>query len=67
MDLSWPWGLVTLGLAPLLTSATPWSGLEARRLLVCGAYVAAGLRMGLGAVMLAARGHLARELPRSVC
>ena len=63
VDISWPWGLVTIGLGPLL-SADRLASLDTRTWLVSGAYILSGLRMGLGAVYLAYKGHLAQELPR---
>ena len=63
VDVSWPWGLVTIGLVPLF-SAKSLASVDTRTWLVSGAYILSGLRMGLGAVYLAYKGHLAKELPR---
>jgi len=63
VDLAWPWGLVALGLQPLL-SPTPDQAWLDRRTLVAAAYTFAGLRMGLGAVALWVKGHLNEEMPR---
>ena len=63
VDLSWPWGLFILGLSPLLCPHTV-RVLTPRRLLVMTAYTLAGLRMGLGGLIMALRGHLNQELPR---
>ena len=63
VDISWPWGLFTIGLVPLL-SAQSLASMDTRTWLVSGAYILSGLRMGLGAVYLAYKGHLAQELPR---
>ena len=63
VDISWPWGLVTIGLCPLL-SAHSLASLDTRTWLVSGAYITSGLRMGLGAVYMTYKGHLAQELPR---
>ena len=38
--------------------------MDMRTLVVSGAYIMSGLRMGLGGVMLAVKGHLGQELPR---
>ena len=38
--------------------------MDTRTLVVSGAYIMSGLRMGLGGVMLAVKGHLGQELPR---
>ena len=62
VDISWPWGLVTIGLCPLLTGG--WSQMDTRTMIVSAAYILSGLRMGLGGIMLAAKGHLGQELPR---
>ena len=47
VDIAWPWGLVTIGLVPLLCppEAGAWS---LRSVLVMGAFFAAGGRMALG-------------------
>lgn len=63
VDLAWPWGLVALGLPPLLSPA-PGQGWLDRRTLVSLAYTLAGLRMGLGALALWGKGHLQEEMPR---
>merc|ERR1712168_737750 len=60
VDISWPWGLVTLGICPLLSGAQ----LDTRTMMVSGAYILSGLRMGLGGIALAMKGHLRNELPR---
>ena len=57
VDLSWPWGLFILGLCPLL-SPSPAMVFTTRTVLVMAAYSLAGLRMGLGGVAMALRGHL---------
>ena len=62
VDLAWPWGLVVLGLTPLISGfPEAWN---LRMIMVMSAYVLAGLRMGLGAITLAILGHLKNELPR---
>jgi len=64
VDIAWPWGLVTIGLSPML-AGTHWPVLElGRENLVMVAYLVSGLRMGLGALVLAALGHLSKEMPR---
>ena len=45
VDIAWPWGLVTLGLLPLLRPPPQWS---ARTGLVMAAYLLQGGRMALG-------------------
>eukprot|EP00092_Neocalanus_flemingeri_P012359 GFUD01013325.1.p1 GENE.GFUD01013325.1~~GFUD01013325.1.p1 ORF type:complete len:320 (+),score=77.90 GFUD01013325.1:163-1122(+) len=65
VDIAWPWGLVTIGIVPLLTGVQgPLQGGINRANLVTVAYLVSGLRMGLGAVVMAAFGHLKKELPR---
>ena len=51
VDIAWPWGLVTLGLCPLLCSpaAPAWS---LRSCLVMAAFLAQGGRMALGEIEL---------------
>ena len=63
VDLSWPWGLFLLGLSPLLSPSSV-KEINTRTVVVMAAYILAGLRMGLGGVAMAIRGHLNRELPR---
>ena len=63
VDISWPWGLFTLGLSPLL-SPTSVREFNTRTVVVMAAYIMAGLRMGLGGLAMAVRGHLSQELPR---
>ena len=38
--------------------------MDMRTLVVYGAYIMSGLRMGLDGVLLAVKGHLGQELPR---
>jgi len=65
VDIAWPWGLVTIGTVPLLTGVqSPLQGGIDRGQLVMLAYLVSGLRMGLGAVVMATFGHLNKELPR---
>ena len=47
-----------------LLSAQSLAELDSRTWLVSGAYITSGLRMGLGAVYMTYKGHLAQELPR---
>ena len=63
VDISWPWGLFIIGLSPLLSTASVRE-FNTRTVLVMAAYIMAGLRMGLGGVAMAFRGHLNQELPR---
>ena len=45
VDIAWPWGLLSLGLLPLLC---PPTALTTRSYLVMAAYLLAGFRMALG-------------------
>ena len=47
VDIAWPWGLVTIGLSPLLSPPETWSP---RTYLVMAAFFAAGGRMALGEI-----------------
>jgi len=60
VDISWPWGLVTIGLCPLFSGVN----MDTRTMIVSGAYIISGLRMGMGGIALAIKGHLNNELPR---
>merc|ERR1711936_1507028 len=59
VDIAWPWGLVMIGLVPIFhpNSNVSWSPMN-RATLISGAYLLAGLRMGLGAIRLLRQGHL---------
>ena len=67
VDIAWPWGLVVIGLLPILHPASniEWNPLN-RANIISAAYLFAGLRMGLGAIWLFKKGHLDKELPRYV-
>ena len=45
VDIAWPWGLITIGLLPLLSPPTIFT---LRTYLVMAAYLLAGFRMALG-------------------
>ena len=60
VDIGWPLGLVLIGLVTVLLADGHW----VRKALVCAAYVFAGLRMGLGALLLWKNGRLKVEFPR---
>ena len=45
VDIAWPWGLITIGLLPLLS---PPAAFTSRAYLVMAAYLLAGFRMALG-------------------
>ena len=65
VDIAWPWGLVAIGLLPIFhpNGNISWSPLN-RANLISGAYLIAGLRMGLGAIRLLRKGHLNEEMTR---
>ena len=65
VDIAWPWGLVIIGLLPIFhpDSNVSWYPLN-RANLISGAYLLAGLRMGLGAIRLLREGHLNEEMNR---
>jgi len=63
VDIAWPWGLVTIGTLPAITGTHMLWGVN-RETLVMVAYLVSGLRMGLGALVMAGMGHLKKELPR---
>ena len=62
VDIAWPWGLITIGLIPLLSSA-PNSG-DLRTWLVSFAYLIAGGRMALGGAVALTKGRFETEFPR---
>jgi len=65
VDIAWPWGLVGIGLSPFLSgAASSGGGWVTRANLITIAYLMAGFRMGLGAALMTAAGHLNQELPR---
>ena len=49
VDIAWPWGLVTIGLSPLLSPPETWT---VRTVLAMAAFLAAGGRMALGEILL---------------
>lgn len=60
VDIAWPWGLVTIGLMPLISGQT----MDKRTILISGAYFFAGFRMGMGALVFFFKGLLQKEFPR---
>ncbi len=60
VDIAWPWGLVAIGLLVLILGEGYWL----RKSIIAGMYLFSGLRMGIGALVLWKKGHLATELPR---
>jgi len=60
VDIGWPWGLVLIGVLVLVLGEGYWL----RKYIVGGMYVFAGLRMGIGSLILLKKGHLDTELSR---
>ena len=60
VDIGWPWGLVCLGAIVLMNGDGYWL----RNYIISGMYIFAGLRMGIGALVLMKNGHLNKELSR---
>jgi steroid 5-alpha reductase family enzyme len=60
VDISWPWGLVAIGMTVLALGEGYWL----RIYIIAALYIVSGLRMGIGAVVLYRRGHLDIELSR---
>ena len=49
VDIAWPWGLLTIGLLPIISPPPVFS---ARTYLVMAAYLLAGFRMALGKLVM---------------
>jgi len=60
VDIAWPFGLISIGIIVLFFG----EGYLPRKIIVSSLYIIAGLRMGLGALVLLKKGHLNKELPR---
>ena len=60
VDIGWPWGLVLIGVLVLVLGEGYWL----RKYIVSGMYLFAGLRMGIGSLILFKKGHLDTELSR---
>ena len=60
VDIGWPWGLVLIGVLVLVLGEGYWL----RKYIVSGMYLFAGLRMGIGSLILLKQGHLDTELSR---
>lgn len=60
VDIGWPWGLVLIGILTWIYS----TGDPLRVAIVATAYMFAGGRMGMGALLLLKAGELQKELPR---
>lgn len=60
VDIAWPFGLISIGLITLFFG----EGYVPRKIIISSLYLIAGLRMGLGALLLLKKGYLNKELPR---
>lgn len=60
VDIGWPFGLVIIGILVLLLGEGYWL----RKYIIGVMYLLAGLRMGIGSLILLKRGHLNTELSR---
>ncbi len=60
VDIAWPFGLVSIGIITLFLG----EGYQPRKIIISSLYLIAGLRMGLGALVLLKKGYLDKELPR---
>tara|TARA_B110000503_G_scaffold111394_1_gene166835 strand:+ start:12613 stop:13554 length:942 start_codon:yes stop_codon:yes gene_type:complete len=60
VDIAWPWGLVCIGVLVLINGEGYWI----RKYIISGMYLIAGLRMGIGAIILLKKGYLNKELSR---
>ena len=60
VDIGWPWGLVCIGVIVLISGEGYWI----RKYIISGMYLIAGLRMGIGAIILLKKGYLNKELSR---
>ena len=60
VDIAWPFGLISIGIIELFFG----EGYTPRKIIISSLYLIAGLRMGLGALVLLKKGYLDKELPR---
>ncbi len=60
VDIGWPWGLVLIGVLVLVLGEGYWL----RKYIIGLMYLFAGLRMGVGSLILLKKGHLDTELSR---
>jgi steroid 5-alpha reductase family enzyme len=58
--IAWPVGLISIGIIALFFG----EGYTPRKIIISSLYLIAGLRMGLGALVLLKKGYLDKELPR---
>jgi len=60
VDIAWPFGLVTIGILSFFYG----DGYLLKKSIISMLYIIAGLRMGIGALILLKKGYLNKELPR---
>ena len=60
VDIAWPFGLVAIGIISFFYG----DGYLLKKSIISMLYIIAGLRMGIGALILLKKGHLNKELPR---
>ena len=60
VDIAWPFGLIAIGIISFFYG----NGYLLKKSIISMLYIIAGLRMGIGALILLKKGHLNKELPR---
>ena len=60
VDIAWPFGLVAIGIISFFCG----DGYLLKKSIISMLYIIAGLRMGIGALILLKKGYLNKELPR---
>ena len=60
VDIAWPFGLVVIGIISFFYG----DGYLLKKSIISMLYIIAGLRMGIGALILLKKGYLNKELPR---
>ena len=60
VDIAWPFGLVAIGIISFFCG----DGYLLKKSIISMLYIIAGLRMGIGALILFKKGYLNKELPR---
>jgi steroid 5-alpha reductase family enzyme len=60
VDIAWPFGLIAIGIISFFYG----NGYLLKKSIISMLYIIAGLRMGIGALILLKKGYLDKELPR---
>jgi steroid 5-alpha reductase family enzyme len=60
VDIAWPFGLIAIGIISFFYG----NGYLLKKSIISMLYIIAGLRMGIGALILLKKGYLNKELPR---